>query len=141
MSYVGELIKNLRVGTHQEFEGLTVTPLLTETVGEAGYIVLDQALAKGEVIVREVNEEGNVPELALDNRGGQPILAVDGEELVGAKQNRILNLTILAPSGRVWPGSARSISHGGFPRTASKPASGSRAPSAPKNTSGYSSSQ
>lgn len=99
MSHIGELIKTLRIGTSREFEGLTVTPLLTETVGEPGYVVLDQALAKGEAIVREVNEEGNVPELALDNRSGQPILAVDGEELVGAKQNRILNLTILAPAG------------------------------------------
>jgi len=36
-----------------------------------------------------------VPELKLVNRGELPVLLVDGEELVGAKQNRILNLTIL----------------------------------------------
>ena len=39
------------------------------------------------------------------------------------------------------PASARTMSHGGLPITASKPASGSRRPSAPKKTSGNSSSQ
>jgi hypothetical protein len=36
-----------------------------------------------------------VPELRLVNRGADPLLLVDGEELVGAKQNRIVNLTIM----------------------------------------------
>ena len=41
-------------------------------------------------------EAGSVPELKLVNRGVLPVLLVDGEELVGARQNRVLNLTILA---------------------------------------------
>jgi len=36
--------------------------------------------------------------LLLINRGDRPVLLIDGEELVGAKQNRVLNLTILAPA-------------------------------------------
>src|SRR4029079_7524988 len=31
------------------------------------------------------------------NDGVRPVLIVDGEELVGAKQNRIVNLTVLVP--------------------------------------------
>jgi hypothetical protein len=61
------------------------------------YLVLDDALASGVVEITEVSEQGRVPELRVVNRGVDPVLLVDGEELVGAKQNRIVNLTILVP--------------------------------------------
>ena len=48
----------------------------------------------------EVSEFGSVPELSFTNNGALPVLLVDGEELIGAKQNRILNLTVLAPAHR-----------------------------------------
>jgi hypothetical protein len=41
-----------------------------------------------------------VPELKLNNESDEPVLLLDGEELIGAKQNRVLNLTILAPPKR-----------------------------------------
>ena len=59
------------------------------------YLVLDEALASGLVEITEVSEQGSVPELKFINRGPKPVLIVDGEELLGAKQNRIVNLTIL----------------------------------------------
>ena len=36
-----------------------------------------------------------MPELRFRNRAARPVLVVDGEELLGAKQNRVVNLTIL----------------------------------------------
>jgi hypothetical protein len=36
----------------------------------------------------------------LENSGKQPVLVLDGEELIGAKQNRTANVTILAPAGK-----------------------------------------
>jgi hypothetical protein len=48
----------------------------------------------------EVNETGSVPELKVINRSPEMVLLLDGEELVGAKQNRIVNITIL--SAKVW---------------------------------------
>jgi hypothetical protein len=50
--------------------------------------------------VTEVTGEGRVPELAFENTSTEKILLVDGDELVGAKQNRILNLTILVGVGQ-----------------------------------------
>ena len=44
-----------------------------------------------------MSESGRVPELTIVNDGPVPVLLLDGEELVGAKQNRIVNLTILVP--------------------------------------------
>jgi len=38
-----------------------------------------------------------VPHLKLFNRSDEEVFLLDGEELVGAKQNRILNLSILVP--------------------------------------------
>jgi hypothetical protein len=46
-----------------------------------------------------VSESGSVPELRFANGCARPVLLLDGEELVGAKQNRILNLAMLAPAG------------------------------------------
>jgi hypothetical protein len=47
------------------------------------------------VEVTEVREGGSVPELKVVNNSPRMVLILDGEELVGAKQNRIVNTTIL----------------------------------------------
>jgi hypothetical protein len=51
--------------------------------------------------VREVSDSGIVGDLLVMNTGSIAVLALDGEELAGAKQNRILNTTVLlAPDSR-----------------------------------------
>jgi hypothetical protein len=47
-----------------------------------------------------VNEAGQVSALNVVVTGAVPVLLLDGEELVGARQNRVVNLTILAPPQR-----------------------------------------
>jgi hypothetical protein len=47
------------------------------------------------VAISEVSAAGSVPELMVVNRGNNPVLLIDGEELAGAKQNRVLNTSIL----------------------------------------------
>jgi hypothetical protein len=42
-----------------------------------------------------VSEGGSVPNLRVINKTPHHVLLFDGEELKGAKQNRILNTTIL----------------------------------------------
>ena len=54
-----------------------------------------EAFADGTLQVGEVSHGGSVPNLLVANGGDKPVLIVDGEELVGAKQNRILNTTVL----------------------------------------------
>jgi ARG/rhodanese/phosphatase superfamily protein len=63
----------------------------------AEYLTLDQAMKEGQIEIGEVSEGGNVPELMVLNRSERPVLLLDGEELVGAKQNRVLNITVLVP--------------------------------------------
>jgi hypothetical protein len=78
--------------------GLTMVPLLDGRCAGPGYLTLDEAIGTGSFKVTEVSESGSVPELLVWNDLGDPVLIVDGEELVGAKQNRIVNLTILVPA-------------------------------------------
>ena len=82
----------------QSFQNLTVMPLVAAQVGAPDYLSLDEALLRGLVGVTETSPAGEVPELLLGNQGDVAVLLLDGEELVGAKQNRMLNLTILAPA-------------------------------------------
>ncbi len=43
----------------------------------------------------EINQSGVVKFLGIDNHGDKPVLLLDGEELVGGLQNRIVNSTII----------------------------------------------
>ncbi len=91
-------LSGLRVGAPLRCHGLTVFPLLeTEPVMD-DYLTLDEALERELASVTEISEGGSVPELRFRNQGDQPVLLLDGEELVGSKQNRILNLSVLVPA-------------------------------------------
>jgi hypothetical protein len=90
----------LEIGTAREHANLTMFPLLGGRPADPDYHTLDEALAAGTARVTEVSDSGSVPELRFQNSGGWAVLLLDGEELVGAKQNRVLNLTILAPAGK-----------------------------------------
>ncbi len=91
----GALVEALQVGERQAHGPLAVFPLrLAETEGP-GYITLREAIARSSAVVTEVSEGGSVPELRVLNTGDARILVLDGEELRGAKQNRILNTSIL----------------------------------------------
>jgi hypothetical protein len=92
-------LSSIAFGSELTFENLTMVPLLAnEAPTSAGYDVLDEALASGSFEITEVSDHGSVPELRVVNRGEKPVLIVDGEELTGAKQNRVVNLTILVPA-------------------------------------------
>jgi len=92
------LLNDLDLGQPASAANLTVIPLLAQREAEPSYLTLDEALAKGLAVVTEVSESGSVPQLLVKNLGRQQVLILDGEELIGAKQNRIVNLTILVPA-------------------------------------------
>lgn len=98
MSAVAECLSKVHLGEPQSHHTLSLYPLLGDGVAEPAYLLLDEALKRGCARVTEVSEAGSVPELRFVNDCPQPVLLLDGEELVGAKQNRILNLSVLAPA-------------------------------------------
>ena len=96
---VSAALGSIDIAPPVSFENLLMFPLVLrddEQPGVPEYRTLDAGLNHGEVEITEISEQGSVPELRVMNRGSSPVLIVDGEELVGAKQNRVVNLTILA---------------------------------------------
>jgi len=82
------------------FGGLTVAPLLRFDAADPDWLTLDEAIAAGSLTVTEVSQAGSVPTLRVVNGGDRTVLLLDSEELVGAKQNRILNTFMLIGSGQ-----------------------------------------
>lgn len=92
---INEYIGGLKLGRKQCYQNLTVFALLSDYTVDSDYLTLDEALAGDLIDVVEKDEAGTVPELKVINRSNRMVLILDGEELVGAKQNRIVNTTIL----------------------------------------------
>ena len=100
MQTITDTIDHLHLGKATTFEGLSVFPLFADTLRMADYITLDEALEQKQARVLEVSEGGEVPNLLFDNFGDRKVLLVDGDELIGAWQNRVINLTILVARRR-----------------------------------------
>lgn len=94
-SSVETRLQSVQLGTPQVYKNIAVLPLLAPTEGTVQYRTLGQALATRDIAITEVSAAGSVPELMVVNRANHAVLLIDGEELAGAKQNRVLNTTIL----------------------------------------------
>jgi len=90
-----DYIKGLTLGQGEHHRNMSVFPVFFEINGGLKYLTLDEALGNSLVQITEVSETGDVPNLKVTNKQEVPILILAGEELVGAKQNRIVNATFL----------------------------------------------
>ncbi len=80
------------------YRGIAVTPLFPTRDPGCAYVSLAAATRAG-LTVTEVTESGVVGALIVTNAAGSRVLLYDGEEVAGAKQNRILNLSVLVEAG------------------------------------------
>ncbi len=87
----------IQLGHPVERRGVVIAPLFPRTDPRAAYLTLDEAIPLG-FHVTELDAAGSVPELLAKNPLDSNVLLYDGEELLGAKQNRILNVTVLVPA-------------------------------------------
>ena len=90
-SVIQGYLDKVKVGRKQSHRNLAFFPLLSGYPTTLDYMTLEG----GHIEVTEVSEGGTVPELKVVNKSPRMVLILDGEELVGAKQNRIVNTTIL----------------------------------------------
>ena len=91
-----ETLKSLEVTEPVSRGPLHLFPLVDGTgSAEEGAMLLDEALEAGTLRVEELDEGGSVPELRVVNGGVSPVLILEGDELIGAKQNRTVNSSVL----------------------------------------------
>ena len=88
-------ISTVQLGEPQSYHNLVLFPLQAPQNGVLPYVTVAEAIAAGTFTVTEISASGSVPELFVINKGDTAVLLVDGEELVGAKQNRVLNTSVL----------------------------------------------
>jgi ARG and Rhodanese-Phosphatase-superfamily-associated Protein domain len=96
---VADLLGRIALAPRQAAKQLTLWPLV-ETRPAApplapAYVTLAEAVESGAVRVGEIGERGSVPNVLVANQGDVAVLVLFGEELRGAKQNRIANASFL----------------------------------------------
>ena len=97
--------------------GLALTPLYTRSrPGIAAYRLLAAAIALGEVTVQEAAQAA-VPALRLTNTGDLPVLILGGEEVVGGRQHRVVNTSLLAPARSVFDLPVSCVEQGRWSQT------------------------
>jgi hypothetical protein len=84
----------LHLDAPQGAAGLTLLPVSGTSPGP-DYVTAAQGFAQGTVSVGELGG-GQVPQLVVRNVGDLPVLLLDGEHLQGARQDRVLNVSVLA---------------------------------------------
>jgi hypothetical protein len=91
-------LRTVEVTMPQCVSGLQVFGLRWQATTRFQYLTLDEAMASGTLEFSEISQSGSVPELKVTNRSELMTLLMAGEQLIGAKQNRVLNVTIMVPA-------------------------------------------
>ena len=95
LNIIEATLNEVKLGEPQHYRNMSVFPLLFSGKSKLEYTMLRKALKQEHIMITEISENGSVPELKLFNVTESYILLLDGEELEGAKQNRVLNTTLL----------------------------------------------
>jgi hypothetical protein len=78
---------------------LHIFPLQSDTHAEQDISLLEGALQAGTLRIEELHEAGSVPELRVVNEGSLRVLILEGDKLIGARQNRVMNSSVLVAAG------------------------------------------
>ena len=92
------MLKQTRVGQPIALDGVTVVPLMADGQGQDATL-LEEGIEAGTAKVVELGDGARVGQVEVTYSGPGLLLLVDGEELVGAKQNRVFNASFLVPVG------------------------------------------
>ncbi len=74
-------------------------PLFGSFNNKLNFLTLSEAMEQGGIEIKELGEGGSVPDLILTNNCSTDVMVIAGEELVGAKQNRTVNVSLMAGTG------------------------------------------
>jgi hypothetical protein len=95
-------LQQLALAPRQTHKALTLWPLVVPPDSRAPlgppYVALADAIESGALRVDEVDAGGRVPHVRVHNQGDVAVLVLFGEELRGAKQDRVANASFLVPA-------------------------------------------
>jgi hypothetical protein len=98
-----DTLKHVEVAGHQQCGSLEVFHLLWPAGNGLTYTTLDEALEAHWIEVVESTEAGRVSRIKIINRSAQMVFLMAGEQLVGCKQNRVVNSSIMVPPRAEMP--------------------------------------
>ena len=61
-----DYLNHIRLGETQRYRNMALFPLLCDKESKADYLLLDEALEKDLIVITEVDENGEVPELKVE---------------------------------------------------------------------------
>jgi hypothetical protein len=94
-----QALQSLEIGEPVSHGLLHIFPLKGDTHPEQDISLLEGALQAGTLHIEELHEAGSVPELRVVNEGSLRVLILEGDELIGARQNRVVNSSVLVAAG------------------------------------------
>ncbi len=96
MKKISNFLTNFVINDPLNISGLTLYPInFDPIVLDESLLLLDDCFDNKLVQVFEVSQIGNVEKIGIKNNSNFKILIIDGEAIVGAKQNRIAQSTII----------------------------------------------
>ena len=89
-------LKHLSLAKRQDYENITVVPILSDTDTPFDVLDLKEGLKMGLVKIEEC-DNSNIEQVKLKNNSISPLILLDGEEIAGSLQNRIVAQTMIIP--------------------------------------------
>jgi hypothetical protein len=93
------LFSDITIGPTSVAGPLRLVSLLGRADGPVADL-LEESLADGRTTIAELDADGVVSRVRVHHTGPAPLLLLDGEEILGAKQNRMVNASFLIEPGR-----------------------------------------
>ncbi|RAP48297.1 MAG: hypothetical protein BZ135_00825 [Methanosphaera sp. rholeuAM6] len=94
---IDNVLSNIKMFEKERYKNMTVIGLNVPNK-DLDLMSLEIGLNLGLVKITEIDDNGSVGNVRVVNNAVVPLLILDGEEIVGSKQNRIVNSTIIIPA-------------------------------------------
>lgn len=92
---IQDTLHNLKLGEVTTSGLMSVIPIYLGHSPEYDYTTLPGVTSQGSVKISELPDGATVPELLINNDSDQNVMLIDGDEVIGSKQNRALNATVV----------------------------------------------
>ena len=95
----------------QKYKNMEVIPVRINSSSNKDYLTLRRGISAGFVEVTEC-EISTVGTVLARNNANIPLVLIDGDEILGAKQNRIMNSSLIVPPKTTLPVSVSCTEQG-----------------------------